>query len=145
MKLPALLAALAFGLTVTACGGADAAPSSDTAAAPAAGASASSVERTGKVIEVQMVTDGEGNYFEPHHIEAKRGDVVRFVLHSGVHNVSFPSDKNAAGVTLPRPSDYLQLPGQTFDVTVDMPAGEYSFQCDPHVALGMVGTLEVDD
>lgn len=148
MKLSALFAALGLALSVAACGGADAAPSSDPAAAGAASAataSASSVALTGTVIEVQMITDGEGNYFEPNHIEAKPGDVVRFVLQSGVHNVSFPSDKNAHASALPGPSDYLQLPGQTHDVVVDFPEGEYHFQCDPHVAVGMVGTLKVDD
>lgn len=30
-------------------------------------------------------------------------------------------------------------------MTVDLPAGEYHFQCDPHAALGMVGTLTVTE
>jgi plastocyanin len=37
----------------------------------------------------------------------------------------------------------LQLPGQTYDVLVRMPAGSYYFQCDPHAALGMRGHLIV--
>jgi plastocyanin len=28
---------------------------------------------------------------------------------------------------------------------VDLPAGDYKFQCDPHAALGMVGTLTVTE
>ena len=41
------------------------------------------------------------------------------------------------------PSDFLQLPGQTWDLAVKMPAGTYYFQCDPHAALGMKGHLIV--
>ena len=69
--------------------------------------------------------------------------MLRFTLVSGVHNVSFPSAENAGASGLPAPSPYLQLPGQTHDVVVDLPAGDYTFQCDPHGALGMLGTLTV--
>jgi plastocyanin len=91
---------------------------------------------------VKMIS-GRGELFEPSTIEARRGDVLRFVLEAGVHNVSFPADRNPSGVALPKASPFLQLPGQTHDITVDMPAGSYFFQCDPHVLLGMVGTLTV--
>jgi plastocyanin len=40
----------------------------------------------------------------------------------------------------------LQLPGQTHDVLVDLPAGKsYYFHCDPHALLGMIGQLTVKD
>ena len=133
--------ALALALPLAACGGenASATPSGDQAQAAATEAPAA----TGNVIEVKMVTDGAGNYFEPAQINAKQGDVIRFTLVSGVHNVSFPSDQNAGAAGLPGPSAYLQLPGQTLDVPVSFAAGEYKFQCDPHAALGMLGTLKV--
>lgn len=139
---PGLALALILSGTLAACGGesADASPAGDT---PVAEAAAPSVQPTGTVIEIDMVTDGEGNYFEPSEIEAKRGDVLRFKLVSGVHNVSFPTDGTPGAEGLPAPSEYLQLPGQTLDIAVDMAAGEYAFQCDPHAALGMVGTLTV--
>lgn len=100
------------------------------------------VEPTGTVIEVKMSSIG-GERFIPADIEARRGDVIRFVLESGVHNVSFPSDRNPAGVSLPGTGPFLQLPGQTYDVVVDFPTGDYFYQCDPHAALGMVGTIKV--
>jgi plastocyanin len=78
-------------------------------------------------------------------LTVKRGDVVRFVLESGVHNVSFPADQNVAGVKLPEASPYLQVPGQTYDLLIDLPAGEYTYHCDPHAILGMVGKLTVLD
>jgi plastocyanin len=130
--------------TVAACSSGDApkAPASTEAAPTAA---TSDVKLTGKVIEVGMVTDANGNYFTPREIEAHRGDIVRFILRSGVHNVHFVADSNPGKTGLPKVSDFLQLPGQEFDVVVSMAPGKYYFQCDPHALLGMVGELEVED
>jgi plastocyanin len=98
----------------------------------------------GKVIEVAMISDADGNYFKPHEVHANTGDVVRFTLKVGVHNVDFLADSNAGKSGYPAaPSELLQLPGQTYDVAVSMPDGEYYFQCDPHAALGMKGRLIV--
>lgn len=107
-------------------------------------ATAAAATPTGATIEVRTVTDEKGSRFEPATIRAKAGDVLHFVLVSGVHNVSFPADSNPGGATLPPPTDMLQLPGQTVDLPVTLAAGKYHFQCDPHAALGMVGTLEVE-
>lgn len=144
MTTKKLFAALALTLTLSlgACGGDDTTTPSERGAGPAESA-APAPEPTGEVIEVKMVTDGAGNYFEPAEITAKPGDVVRFVLVSGVHNVSFPAGQNAGAAGLPEASPYLQLPGQTFDLVVGLAPGTYAFQCDPHAALGMVGTLTV--
>lgn len=130
------------GVLLVACGGAKDAPvttdeAPTTAAAPAA---------TGKVITIEMHTDETGNYFKPADVEAHPGDVLRFTLVSGVHNVHFLADSNKAVSNLPPMSDMLQLPGQTVDVVVTMPAGgRYFFQCDPHALLGMVGYVTVED
>jgi plastocyanin len=112
--------------------------------ASAGGAATAEVPTTGTVHEVQMIS-GSGERFAPADLEVKRGDVIRFVLVAGVHNASFPADKNPAGVTLPEATPYLQAPGQTHDMVVDLPPGEYTYHCDPHVALGMIGTLTVTD
>jgi plastocyanin len=137
-----------MALLAGACGGnADASRSEvgATTAAPTreAGAPEAAVTPTGTVIEVAMITDGEGNYFEPADFEVRQGDLVRFVLVSGVHNVSFPAAENAGKSGLPAPSDYLQLPGQAFELLVTLEPGKYFYQCDPHAALGMVGNMEV--
>lgn len=92
-----------------------------------------------------MITDEKGNYFAPAAIEAHPGDVLRFTLVSGVHNVHFTPELNPGIAGLPAMSDMLQLPGQTYDVPVTLLPGHYGFQCDPHAALGMVGKLEVED
>jgi plastocyanin len=102
-----------------------------------------SVAPTGTIIQVRLVTDDKGNYFEPDAIRAKPGDVLRLVLVSGMHNFSIPADRNPGKRGLPAPTELLSTAGQTLDVPVNLPAGEYTFQCDPHVALGMVGTLTV--
>ncbi len=134
------LAALALALG--ACGGKDSGqPASDAQqnAAPAAAPAA-----TGAVIEIKAITDDKGNRFEPNDIEARPGDVLRLVLVSGVHNISFPAAENGNASGLPAASDLLQLPGQTHDILISLPPGHYVFQCDPHAALGMTGKLEVE-
>ncbi|HEX6107625.1 MAG TPA: plastocyanin/azurin family copper-binding protein [Gemmatimonadales bacterium] len=137
-----LSSALLLSLVTTACGGDKAAPGAPPgeAAAPAAAPPA-----TGKVIEVKMISEGAKNYFEPSEIEAKQGDRLKLVLVSGVHNMAWPPAKNPAGVDLPDTTEMLQLPGQEVEVPITMPPGKYNFVCVPHEAIGMVGTLEVED
>lgn len=147
MKLFNLLgtAALSLALFTSACGGADAAPRTDAAPGSSSGGSTTaSVPATGNVVEVKMIS-GSGERFDPAEFTVRRGDVVRFVLVAGVHNVNFLASKNVSGVELPATSPYLQVPGQTYEFTVDQPAGSYYFQCDPHAALGMVGNMTVTD
>ena len=100
----------------------------------------------GKIIEVHLLTDDQGNNkFEPKEIEAHQGDVIRFTLKTGVHNVDFLPDSNTIKTGLPAASTLLQLPGQTADLKVTLAPGKYYFQCDPHAALGMKGRLEVEE
>jgi plastocyanin len=105
----------------------------------------SNVKATGRVIVVELYTDEKGNYFKPANFEAHRGDTIRFTLMAGVHNVNFLADSNPGKTDLPPTSDFLQLPGQTYDVFVTMAPGKYFYQCDPHALLGMVGRIKVED
>jgi plastocyanin len=109
------------------------------------GGASAAAAAAGDVIEVKMITDDKGNYFEPAAIHAETGDVLRFTVVSGVHNVNFLPDSNAGRQGLPPASDLLQLPGQTLDIPVTFAAGSYYFQCDPHALLGMMGRLHVED
>lgn len=109
------------------------APATPAAQQPAAG---------GEVIEVRM-TMTDGGSFEPAEVEARPGDVIRFVNVDNVHNVSFPAARNSGAANLPAASPYLTGPGQTYDLAVDLAPGSYTFQCDPHAAMGMMGTLTV--
>ena len=100
----------------------------------------------GKVIVIEMTTDEKGvNKFSPNDFEAHQGDVLRYTLGSGVHNVHFLADSNRTLSSPPPASPLLQLPGQTYDILVDFPEGRYYFQCDPHALLGMVGHIKVED
>jgi plastocyanin len=134
-----------------ACSGKENASSADQSGSGAAGTAPSSTAGgpaatpTGKVIEVALNSDEKGNYFEPAKFEVHRGDVIRFTLKTGVHNVHFLPDSNPGKANLPPASDMLQLPGQTFDLPVNLAAGKYYFQCDPHAATGMMGHVEVED
>ena len=149
-RMPILrLAALAVASTfVIACssdkGATGEAPTAGTAPAASTAGGEQVPDAGGQVITVKMLTDGTGNRFEPATVEAKKGDVVRYVLESGVHNVHFLADSNPGRQGLPTtPGDYLQLPGQTYDVKVTWAPGSYFYQCDPHAALGMVGHVNV--
>lgn len=150
------VATLAAVLALSACGGdsattggahpglppAAAAPSASPTAAPVA--LGENAEPGGRVIEIQMVTDERGNRYEPDTVRARRHDVLRFVLVTGVHNVSFPAEGNPGVRGLPAPSELLQAPGQAREYVVGLSPGSYLFQCDPHAALGMTGTLIVE-
>ncbi|MGH7618666.1 MAG: plastocyanin/azurin family copper-binding protein [Gemmatimonadaceae bacterium] len=142
------LAAIAGIAGMAACRG-EQSPATEQVQPPAAPATAPSGPLTpdpgGKIVTVELYSDANGNYFKPAEIHAKRGDVVRYTLKVGVHNVHFLADSNAGRSGFPPvPSDFLQLPGQTYDVAVKMPAGSYYFQCDPHALLGMKGHLIVE-
>lgn len=136
---------LVLMLAVAACGGDKAGPVPAGADGTAVPAGSEQPAATGRVIEVKAISDGARNYFEPSEIEAKQGDRIRLVLVSGVHNLAWPEAKNPAGVQLPPATEMLQLPGQSVEIPVTMPPGEYHFICVPHEAVGMVGELEVED
>jgi plastocyanin len=135
---------LAGAILLTACSGGDKGASDASDKVPTA-APAVQPAATGKIIVVEMVTDETGNYYSPKEIEAHQGDVIRFTLKAGVHNVHFLPDSNSIKTGLPPASEMLQLPGQTYDFVVNLKEGDYYFQCDPHAALGMTGKLEVED
>lgn len=142
-RVPRILWLLAV---LVACGGGDEETATPMPSAGPAPAGQVQPAPGGKVITVEMLTDEKGNnLFRPNAIDANEGDVLRFTLVSGVHNVHFPADSNRTAKNLPRASDLLQLPGQTYDVLLDWEEGQYFFQCDPHALLGMVGRLTIHD
>ena len=140
-----LLTTLLAGCSEKKPGASESTPAANAPSAPAAATGGPLTPApAGKVIVFELLTDGTGNYFKPNEIHAKQGDVVRYTLKVGVHNVHFLPDSNAGKSGYPpAPSDLLQLPGQTYDVAVSFAPGTYYFQCDPHAALGMKGHLVV--
>jgi plastocyanin len=139
---------LASTVLLAACGGDDAsAPDVETNAAGTATPPASAgvlPARTGTVHTIEMIMDDSGNYFKPAEVTAKPGDVLKYVLVSGVHNVHFVADSNPGVVGLPPAGPMLQLPGQTDEVVVPDAVGKRLFVwCDPHALLGMIGHINV--
>ncbi len=126
-------------VAVTACGGDQSAGGAGATSAPPA----SAVAATGVVHEIIMTTDDKGSSFTPSTITAKPGDMLRFKLAIGVHNVDFLADSNPGKKGLPAVSTFLQLPGQTYEVPLNFGEGNFYFQCDPHAALGMRGHVTV--
>ena len=145
-KHSVVLGTFLAGIIMGACGRNDASRGGE--AAPAAGSAPASAPAgatpTGKIVTVELNSDAAGNYFKPATFEVHRGDVIRFTLKSGVHNVHFLADSNSGKSNLPAASDMLQLPDQTLDIPVNFEPGTYYFQCDPHVALGMKGHVKVE-
>ena len=137
--------AVCSAFVLAACSGEKKEGSENEASEHATPTQASNSAATGDTILIEAWTDGTGNYFKPNDIEAHPGDVLRYVLKAGVHNIHFLPDSNTIKTGLPPASDMLQLPEQTYDLVVSMQPGHYYFQCDPHAALGMKGKLEVEE
>lgn len=146
IRVLALGAMVGSALVLSGCAAGDEAdrPIAATSSVPATPGGPLAPDPGGKVIEIGMLTDGAGNVFEPAEFEARRGDVLRFVLKTGVHNANFVADSNPRGATLPPATPLLQLPGQSYDVKVEMAPGRYYFHCDPHALLGMIGNVTVE-
>jgi plastocyanin len=96
----------------------------------------------GRVVQVTVGAEGEMR-FEPDTVTLHRGDVVRFVAFSGVHDVHFPKEANPGAARLPDASDWLLREGDRYELKVELAPGTYHFQCDPHALMGMKGTLIV--
>ena len=114
MRRSSRVSFVAFPATLVlllACGGGEqkAADTATPAPAPPPAAAGQLTPKEGKqVVRVEMVTDDQGNNrFVPNEVTATEGDVVRFTLVQGVHNVNFVADSNKS-VTTPPPSEMLR-------------------------------------
>ena len=126
------------------------------AAAPAAAGAVVAAPATGKTHEVKMIGDATGYKFEPANLSIKQGDAVKFIMVSGgPHNVAFPTvtdpaakpqlDANMQGAKMGElSSPMLMQPNEAYVVSfAKIPAGKYEFNCTPHVAMNMKGTITV--
>ncbi|MAW83086.1 MAG: hypothetical protein CL832_01320 [Crocinitomicaceae bacterium] len=82
-----------------------------------------------------------GNTFSPANITINQGDTVTWTNGGGFHNV------NATQTTYPNnPEGFgnsVSSSSWTFQHIFTIP-GTYDYQCDPHTAMGMVGTVIVN-
>lgn len=122
---------------------------------PAAGAAAAA-PATGTTHEVKMIGDATGYKFEPANITVKSGDAIKYVMVTGgPHNVAFTGvtdaavkaqlDANMPGQHMGELSGpMLMQPNEAYVVSfAKIPAGKYEYNCVPHAAMNMKGTVTV--
>jgi plastocyanin len=126
--LAPILACLALGIGLVACGGDDGGGGSQE---PAADGGSSS----GGGVEVKM----ENVQFSPRDVTVKAGETITFTntesIPHDVHKTSGPDGDFSSG----EPGGMAQ--GDTFDLTLDQP-GKYEYVCKVH-APGMSGSISV--
>ena len=147
-------------IVLGACGGGEKAPATDAAApaaAPAPAAASAAAPITGTTHEVKMLGDEKGYRFEPKDITVKAGDGIKFVFVSGgPHNVAFnvadiPADVKAqldanmgADKMAELSSKMTMNPGESITISfANIKAGTYPYNCTPHLAMNMKGTITV--
>lgn len=130
-------------------------PPAATTPTPAATGTAAPI--TGKIHEVAMVGDEKGMRYEPKDITVKAGDGIRFTTKSlGPHNVAFDPAKIPADVKAQLDANFgtdrigelssgLKMnPGESFTLSLGaIKPGKYEFNCTPHLAMNMIGTITV--
>jgi plastocyanin len=155
----ALVAAVA---TLSACGGGEqkaAAPDSSAmaaapAAAPAGDAGMAAMQATGKTVEIKMSGDEKGYRFEPANVTIKVGDAVKFILVSAApHNIAFsdmPAESRAQlQANMPEAmgdmmGKMLLSPNEAYVISfAGLKPGKYEYNCTPHLANNMKGTITV--
>ena len=153
----------AGGDTTAMAGGAAPAAGDTTAmaggAAPAGGAAAgtgTAAAITGTTHTVRMLGDEKGYRFEPANITVKAGDGIKFVnVSGGPHNAAFdpaqvPADVKAQ-LSANMPNQMSELngpllvnPNEEYTISfANIKAGKYEYNCTPHLAMNMKGTITV--
>ena len=103
-----------------------------------------------------MIGDATGYKFEPANTTVKQGDAVKFVMVSGgPHNVTFQNvtdaaakaqlDANMPGQKMGELAGPMVMqPNEAYTVSfAKVPAGTYNYNCMPHAAMNMKGTITV--
>ena len=137
-----------------------AASAAPAAAAPAAAGSVAALPITGKTWDVKMVGDGNSYRFEPADLTIKEGDGIKFTVVSvPPHNVAFDVAQPAlADAAVKAQLDANMGPNKIGDLSsplllnvgdsytisfAGVKPGKYNFNCTPHLAMGMKGTVTV--
>jgi plastocyanin len=154
-KAPATDTAAANAAATTSSAATTTSTATTTTTAGAAGAVAMA-PATGATHEVKMIGDATGYKFEPANLTIKQGDAVKFIMVSGgPHNVAFPNVTDAAAkaqlnANMPGQhmgedsSPMLMQPNEAYTISfAKVPAGTYDYNCTPHAAMNMKGTITV--
>jgi len=151
---------VASAVVLSACGGGEKAPAAENAApaaAPAAAATGTAAPITGTTHEVKMYGDEKGYRFEPKDLTIKVGDGIKFIfVTGGPHNVAFnpadiPADvkpqldANMGADKMAELSSKMLMIANEFVVIsfANIKPGTYPFNCTPHLAMNMKGTVTV--
>lgn len=154
------LALAAAVVAMSACGGGGENASTDTAAAPAAGAGTTAAPAgtamavTGTTHEVKMLGDEKGYRYEPAALTVKQGDGVSWTMVSGPpHNVVFENvaadAKAQLSANMPNQLTELGSPmmlnaNEKYTVSfAGVKPGKYDYMCQPHLANNMRGSITV--
>ena len=91
--------------------------------------------------EADYVVEVSNNVFTPNHLDIATGETVEWINVGGFHNVDGSTD------TYPNnPDSFYSGPASsdswTYSFTFAV-AGNYVYECNPHVSMGMVGTIAV--
>lgn len=100
-------------------------------------------------IEIELITNGEGQHFLPHMVHIKKGGKVTWKLKSGSHDTTAYHPDNDKPLRMPEKatpwaSELMTEEGDTFEKTFDV-EGVYDYLCTPHEAMGMVGRVIVGE
>jgi plastocyanin len=153
-------ALVASAIVLGACGGGEKAPATDAAApaaAPAVAATGTAAPITGTTHEVKMYGDEKGYRFEPKDLTIKAGDGIKFIfVNGGPHNVAFnaadiPADVRpqldanfGADKMAELSSKMLMVADESVTISfANIKPGTYPFNCTPHLAMNMKGTVTV--
>ena len=153
------LTLVATVVALGACGGGESKPAEDASKmaatpTPAAGGAMAAMPATGKTHEIKMVGDEKGYRFEPANVTIKVGDAVKFVTVSAQpHNIAFssvPADSRAQlQANMPEAmgdmmGKMLMNPSEAYTISfAGVKPGKYDFNCTPHLANNMKGTITV--
>jgi plastocyanin len=153
------LALVLSAFALTACGPSDS-PPADQPATPAGGSptvgEATAAPATGQTHVVRMVGDDRGFRYEPQTITIRQGDAIRWDMISGApHNVQFDPaalpeaarsqiNANMEGRVMELTSPMMMNTGESYTISfANVPPGSYPYFCTPHLAMGMTGTINV--
>jgi plastocyanin len=141
------MALISSAVVLGACGGGEKKPDATPAAqAPAPGAAAPSgpvtagtpAPITGKTTEIKMLADGAGYKFEPSNVAFDPAQFTDPAVRAQL-DANFGSDKMGE-----LSSNLKMNPGDGITISFGgVKPGTYTFNCTPHLAMNMKGTVTV--